>query len=158
MAGDKTSKPNPLMSLMTSGSAAETVSLDTVAATTKLTPFQFIDTINNTKNDLTADDPDAINQYVPFIVNRGLGYFADTVLYANELNLYPTIPPAAQYQYLLTAVRRRKRFSKWHKTNADQDLVTIQQAYGVRPEVARQYQSILTAEQVGLLRDLIQAK
>jgi hypothetical protein len=51
-----------------------------------MTPFDFINAINFTKKDLFSEDPMAKKDYAPFIINRGLGYFPDTVLYANEMN------------------------------------------------------------------------
>ena len=45
-------------------------------------PFDFLNAINDTKVNVMVDDI-AEKQYLPFIVNRGLSYFLETVLYAN---------------------------------------------------------------------------
>ena len=50
-----------------------------------MSPFDYLNSINMTKKDLIVDEQSE-KDYVPFIVNRGLGYFADTVLFANEMN------------------------------------------------------------------------
>ena len=52
-----------------------------------LSPFDYSNSINFTKEDIMVDDI-AEMQYAPFIVNRTLSYFPDTVAIANELNRY----------------------------------------------------------------------
>ena len=46
-----------------------------------MTPFDFLNEINQGKKDLMADDIDqqVEKQYNPFIINRGLSYFLDTI-------------------------------------------------------------------------------
>ena len=48
-----------------------------------ISPFDFINAITYNKNDIMVDDW-AEKQYVPYIVNKGLSYGADTVIQANE--------------------------------------------------------------------------
>ena len=52
-----------------------------------MSPFDYLNAINYTKKDIMVDDI-AEKQYNPFMVNRGLSYFQDTVLMANEMNQY----------------------------------------------------------------------
>jgi hypothetical protein len=78
-----------------------------------MTPFDFINAINSTKKDLLAEDPMAKKDYVPFIINRGLGYFPDTVLYANEMNRNSSIPVDWQFSFLLNSISKKKRFSNF---------------------------------------------
>ena len=52
-------------------------------------PFDFINSINFTKKNLmrnTDNDELAEKGYVPFITNKTLSYFTDTLLYSNEMN------------------------------------------------------------------------
>ena len=51
-----------------------------------MSPFDYLNSINMTKKNLMVDEQSE-KDYVPFIVNRGLGYFQDTVLLANEMNV-----------------------------------------------------------------------
>lgn len=46
-----------------------------------MNPFEFINAINTTKQDIMVDDI-VEKQYNSFIVNRSLSYFNDTVLMA----------------------------------------------------------------------------
>jgi hypothetical protein len=52
---------------------------------TKYSPFDFLKAINETKENLIVDD-ETEKQYSPYMINRGLSYFNDTVLIANEMN------------------------------------------------------------------------
>ena len=94
-----------------------------------MNPFQYIASINNTKKDLMVDD-ETEAAYSPFMVNRGLSYFADTVLFANEMNKASHISNRMQYDFLRTAIRQRKRFSKWMKKTSQARIEVIKEYYG----------------------------
>ena len=118
------------------------------------TPFDFIKSIN-TKKDMMADDPEVEKHYNSYIINRGLGYFADTVLYANEMNMYPGMPERAQYYYYMNSIRKGNRFSKWYKHEKDDDQLMIQKLYNVRPEIAKQYMKLISEKDMARLRELV---
>ncbi|MBV32909.1 MAG: DNA polymerase, partial [Porticoccaceae bacterium] len=80
----------------------------------KKSPFDFLNSINYSKQNLIKEPQDE-KEYVPFIVNRGLGYFQDTIMLANEMNVNCHIDNKMQYDFLKNTVRKRKRFSKWLK-------------------------------------------
>ena len=82
-----------------------------------MTPFDFLNEINYGKKDLIVDDIDQQieKQYNPYIINRGLSYFYDTVHYANDMNTRHHLDKKLQNSYLLNIIRKNKRFSKWHK-------------------------------------------
>ena len=87
----------------------------------KKSPFDFLNSINFSKENLIEDTEDE-KQYVPFIVNRGLGYFQDTIMLANEMNVNCHIDNKMQYDFLKNTVRKRKRFSKWLKAEDDRKV------------------------------------
>ena len=64
------------------------------------------------------------------MVNRGLSYFQDTVLLANEMNTSSHLDNRMQYDFLRTAVRPRKRFSKWMKKTVPAKIEVIKEYYG----------------------------
>ena len=76
--------------------------------------FDYLNSINDTKKDIMVDDL-AEKDYNAFMVNRGLSYYNDTVIYANEMNKYAQVDSRMQYDFLKQIVRKRKRFSKWNK-------------------------------------------
>ena len=48
---------------------------------------KYLTAINYSKEKLLdTDDRDWEKKYPPFIINKGLSYFSDTVMYANEMN------------------------------------------------------------------------
>ena len=49
-------------------------------------PFEFIKAINTSK-DVMKDNSLAEKDYIPFLVNRGLSFFQDTVIQINEMNI-----------------------------------------------------------------------
>jgi hypothetical protein len=118
-----------------------------------MTPFDFINAINLTKKNL-FEDPQASKDYKPFLVNRGLSYFPDTVLYANEMNRNAGIPEDWQFFFFLNTIPKKKRFSKWHKKDADTESLTLVKEYfGYSSEKALEALSILSDEQLVMIKE-----
>ena len=118
-----------------------------------MTPFDFINAINLTKKNL-FEDPQAEKDYLPFLVNRDLSYFPDTVLYANEMNRNSGIPKDWQFSFFLNTIPKKKRFSKWHKKDADSDSLTLVKEYfGYSSEKALEALSILSDEQLAMIKE-----
>jgi NACalpha-BTF3-like transcription factor len=118
-----------------------------------MTPFDFLNAINMTKEDLFKD-PQAEKDYNAFIVNRGLSYFPDTILLANEMNVRHELPSSLQFSFLLNSATKRKRFSKWHKKDAfTDDLKLIMEYYKYSSEKAKRALDVLTSEQIQIIRD-----
>jgi len=116
-----------------------------------MSPFDYLNAINYTKKDIMVDDI-AEKQYVPFMVNRGLSYFQDTVLMANEMNQHAHLDNRLQFDFLINIVRKRKRFSKWNKPEVATDLDVIKEYYGYSNEKARMVHNLLTDDQITELR------
>lgn len=117
-----------------------------------MTPFDFINAINHDKRDL-FEDPQAEKDYVPFIVNRGLSYFPDTVFYANEINQFASAPKRWQFDFLRHSVTKKKRFSKWAKKDAQtEDLAAVQEFYGYSKEKAIEALNILDGDQIDAIK------
>jgi hypothetical protein len=114
-------------------------------------PFDYLNSINSTKKDIMVDEATE-KAYVPFMVNRSLSYFPDTVLFANEMNRYPFLDKKLQFQFLINIIRKRKRFSKWAKAQMDSDVEVVKVYYGYSNEKARQALTLLTQEQINELR------
>lgn len=117
-------------------------------------PFDYINAINMTKKDLmkgTENDALAESAYIPFITNKTLSYFPDTIMHANEMNIHHNLDNKLQFHYLLNSVRTAKRFTKWLKKDSS-DLELIRQYYGYSTEKATQAIQILSPEQISLIR------
>ena len=114
-------------------------------------PFDFLKSINETKDDIMVC-PEDERSYVPFIVNRGLSYFQDTVLLANEMNIHNQLPNRMQFDFLKSMVRKRKRFSKWFKPELANDLDVVKEYYGYSNDKANQALKLLTSDHITVLK------
>lgn len=122
----------------------------------EISPFDFMKAVSFTKEDLIGDSdtPEYIEkQYNPYIVNRGFSYFEDTILHANEMNRLHGLFNDAQFRYYLGALRKRNRFSKWHKAEKNDDLDVIQKVYQCRREVAKMYLKAISQERMNAIRE-----
>jgi len=116
-----------------------------------MNPFEYINAINTTKEDIMIDDI-AEKGYNPFIVNRSLSYFNDTVLYANEMNANHHIDHRLQFDFFINIVRKKKRFSKFMKPETVSDVEVVKEYYGYSNEKAKQALTLLTSEQINELK------
>ena len=105
---------------------------------------KVLESINYTKENVL--DPNG-KDYVPFVVNKSLSYFMDTVAYANEMNKYPFLDKRMQYDYLKGSIRKRKRFSGWVKKDKSDVIDAIIKYYDVSYRKALEYEKLLTEGQ-----------
>ena len=119
-------------------------------------PFDFINAINSSgKPDLmsgTENDELAEKAYVPYITNKSLSYFPDTLMYANEMNRRSLLDNKLQFHYLLNTIRPAKRFSKWIKKEEQADLEAIMEYYNYSHEKAKQVLPILSKDQLATIK------
>lgn len=111
----------------------------------KLSPFDFVESIvTRDKPDLMALDPENEKAYLPFIINRQFSYFADTVLTANSMNELGKIDKRLQYDFYRSMVRPGKRFAKWLKPEANDDVNMLVEYYSINRQKAEAALKILT--------------
>lgn len=123
----------------------------------KISPFDFANSINFTKENLIVDESTE-KEYNPFIVNRAMGFAADTVIPANEMNARPHIDNKMQYDFLCGVVRKSKRYTKWMKSE-EENLDAIQKYFGYSFNKAKEALRILSAEDIERIKDkLIRSK
>tara|TARA_Y100000114_G_C11690924_1_gene293510 strand:+ start:263 stop:655 length:393 start_codon:yes stop_codon:yes gene_type:complete len=114
----------------------------------------YLVAINYTKEKLLdSDDRDWERKYPPFIVNKGLSYFPETVLYANEMNRLHHATKHMQFSFLLNSIRSRKRFSKWLRASKLKDLDVIKQYYGYSNKKASEALNVLTKSQIDYIKE-----
>ena len=119
-----------------------------------MSPFDYLNSINDHKRDLMIDDMTE-KSYNGFMINRSLSYFQDTVSFANVMNRYHHIDNKLQYHFLINIIRKRKRFSKWIKPQQVSDIEVIKQYYGYSNEKAKQVLSLLSPEQIKIIRQKV---
>jgi hypothetical protein len=116
-----------------------------------MSPFEFLNSINYSKQDIMVDDITE-KSYNAFMINRSLSYFQDTVFFANEMNLQHHLDKKLQFHFLINIIRKRKRFSKWNKPELVSDIDVVKEYYGYSNEKARQALTLLSPSQIEELR------
>ena len=118
-------------------------------------PFDYINAISHSKKDLIRDSENperAEKEYNAFMVNRGLSYYPDTILYANEMNTKHHLDSKLQNDYLINIIRPKKRFAKWVKKVSSDDLEMVKLYYGYNDQKAQAALSILSDDQLALIK------
>jgi len=110
---------------------------------------EYLNAINHSKKSLMDTDDETVEkEYAPFIINRCLSYFIDTVLYSNVMNQHSHISPKLQFDYLSGSIRKRKRFSKWLKKEMNGDIEIIKEMYNYSDSKAKEAAELFTPEQI----------
>ena len=117
-------------------------------------PFDYVNAINYSKKDIMQSSDDE-KVYLPFMVNRSLSYFSDTVVIANEMNKYHHLDSRLQFSFLINIIRKRKRFSKWVKPEVQNDIESVKEYYGYSNEKARQILSLLSPSQIKQIKEKV---
>lgn len=116
--------------------------------------FDFLNAINDTKKDLLTEDPQTESSYVPFMVNRGLSYFPDTIMFANEMNQHAGVPKRWQFDFYRIGVAKKKRFSKWHKKDqSTEEIKLVMQEYNYSASKAAAALELLKPEHIKELQE-----
>ena len=115
----------------------------------------YLKTINYTKENIMSVDPLTETKYPPFIVNKSLSYFTDTVLHANEMNRYAHLDNRLQYEYYLNAVRKRKRFSRWDKNNKSEKFDLIKEYYGYSDRKVNEVMDLISDKELEEIKELV---
>lgn len=114
---------------------------------------EILNSINQTKENLIKKEPTLEKEYVPFVINRCFSYFPDTIFYANKVNQMAYLDKKMQYDYYLHTITKRKRFSKWIKSEENKDLEIVKEVYGYSDSKAKEVMDMLPMDK---LRDLVQ--
>ena len=114
---------------------------------------EYLNAINHTKERLLdSEDEEWEKKYPPFIVNKCVYPFQDTIMLVNEINQLPHLDKKLQFDFLLNSVRSRRRFSPWLKASRIEDLEYVKQYYGYSNAKAKQALDILTDEQIATIK------
>ena len=110
---------------------------------------------HNKKKLMDSDDDQWEKNYLPFLINRNFSNFQDTIMHAQQMNIYHTADRKMQFDFLLNSIRPRKRFSKWHKKTIHNDFEVVREYYGYNNKKTEQALSILSREQIDHIRGLM---
>jgi len=117
-----------------------------------MTPFDLINSINNKTN---IDWDSAVEKsYSPFIINRGLSFNLQTILFANVMNRFPQLDKKMQYDFYFRGIPKGKRFDKWQKKlepTGNESLVMA--FYSINIDKATEALRILSDEQLDMIKE-----
>ena len=113
----------------------------------------YLNAINYTKESLLdSEDEQWEKKYYPFIVNKCVSPFPDTVMLVNEINQLPHLDKRLQFDFLINSLRPRKRFTPWLKAKKLKNLEYVKEYYGYNNEKAKEALDILNDEQISAIK------
>ena len=113
----------------------------------------YLKAINQTKEPLLdTEDEQWEKKYPPFIINKCIAPFADTVMLVNEINQLHHLDKKLQFDFLINSLRPRKRFTPWMKAKKLENLEYVKEYYGYNNEKARNALNILNDEQISAIK------
>jgi len=113
----------------------------------------YLKEINTDKTPLMdSEDEMWEKKYPPYIVNKCLAPFLDTIHLVNEMNVNCHLDHKLQFDFLLNSLRARKRFTPWLKASKIDDLEYVKEYYGYNNEKAKSSLDILNDEQISAIK------
>ena len=112
----------------------------------------WLNSINQSKNNIMDEDPSSIKDYPPYIINKCLSGHIDALMYANEINKYHSLDKKLQYDFYINSLRAKKRFSPWLRKDKVKDLECVKRYYGYSNEKASQALNILSKSQLDFIK------
>ena len=115
---------------------------------------EYLNAINVSKEPLMdTDDEMWEKKYSPFIINKCLAPFPDTIMLVNEMNKHHQLDKKLQFDFLLNSLRTRKRYTPWLKASKQKNLEYVKEYYGYNNEKAKSALKILNDEQIKTIKD-----
>ena len=113
----------------------------------------YLNAINVSKESLLdSEDEMWEKKYAPFIVNKCVAPFPDTILLVNELNQSHHLDKKLQFDFFLNSLRTRKRYTPWLKAKKLKNLEYVKEYYGYNNEKAKAALDILDDEQISAIK------
>ena len=115
---------------------------------------EYLKSLNETKENLMdSDDPMWEKKYSPYIINKCLAPFNDTIMLVNEMNQRHHLDSKLQYEFLLNTIRSKKRYAPWVKGDKLKDLEYVKEYFGYSNAKAKVALSILDNEQITTIKN-----
>ncbi len=118
-------------------------------------PFDYVKSIQKTKEDMIrgSDTPElATKEYNPWIVNKALSMYVDSIMYANDMNVNHYLDKDVQYAYHLNSVRAMNRKHTWFKSTSDEDLKVVTNHFQCNNIRALEIMKIIGAKGIDLIK------
>ena len=115
-------------------------------------PFEFVDAINLTKENLFETKGYTENDYTKFLINRQYSLFPDTIMIANEANFsLNNIPNKSHFEFYLNMVVPKRRFSKWYKADSNNKVELLCEIYNISEGKAREVMDLFSDDDIKVL-------
>jgi hypothetical protein len=112
-----------------------------------MNPFDFVKSIITSKIDLIDENPEEQPDYIPFLTNKALSYFPDSIFHAQAMNQNVHLDKKMQYDYLRNSLPKRDRFSRWTKPEKNELIEAVKLLYHYNDVKAIQAIKCLSDEQ-----------
>ena len=114
----------------------------------------YLKAINQTKEPLLdSEDEQWVKGYTPYIVNKCIAPFPDSILLVNEINQLNRLDKKLQFDFLINSLRPRKRYVPWMKAKKLKSLEYVKEYYGYNNEKAKAALDILNDEQISAIKE-----
>lgn len=120
-----------------------------------MTPFDYVNSVNYNKPNMmrdTENDTLAEKGYNPWVVNTAFSMHPDTILFANLMNMNFHLDHRPQYEFYKYGLRAKTRKAPWAKHEKNEDLDLICDVYECNRNIARDYLSLLSFDQLEAIR------
>lgn len=108
-----------------------------------MSPFEIIGHLSSETESNWDDVGD--KEYNAFMVNRGMSYYLDCVMLANEMNRLYSAPKKNQYDFYLFAISpKKKRFAKWSSAKKDAETQLVAEYFQLSMSKAASVRSLLS--------------
>jgi hypothetical protein len=122
-----------------------------------MTPFDIINDLSTKKTDLirSSENPELVEKTVfnQWLTNKHFSLFIDSIMYANEANMYSHLDNLLISDLYKYSLRSKKRISKWPKKASDGDIEVVSQFYNISLRKAEEYYTLLSPEQIEVIKN-----
>lgn len=113
----------------------------------------FYNAISYTKDSEQFTQGEIDKDYKPFVVNKMVSGYRDTVLFAEEMTISYDISSRDQMFLYMMMLPKKKRRALWSQPKKNEDLDVVMKYYNITQEKAEPYMRILTADQIDELKE-----
>lgn len=118
----------------------------------------WVTSISEKTQDVYKDSGEKVEsldaEYPAFMINLALSQYPDTILAANAMNIRADfLQPKMQYDFLMYAVPKKRRFSKWAKGSKDSRIELIKETFNYSQKKAELASELISDEDFAKIED-----
>lgn len=110
-----------------------------------INPFDFVNAINQSKENLFETKGYTEGDYPKYLINRQFSLFSDTIYIANCANeILNNIPNKSHFEFYLSMVAPKRRYAKWIKPDENEHIKLLCTKYQISPNKAMEIIDLFT--------------